>query len=250
MLPPKNRFIGIARLVTDSSWAIKSHSHLFHEIIILYKGRLYVQVASQKFTAEKGDILFYPEGVVHEEKIDPKDPMESIYIGWEGGLGNWDFHIHDVDGRIRLLAEWLYEEETKNPDDSNIIRQPYLAAILAEFSRICAPHSRGELLKNLRVFMRDHIARPLSLDDLADHACMSKFHFVRMYKKLCGNTPMQDLHSMRARAARDLIITTNKPLKNIAEEVGLGDASHLSRVFRKFFDATPGYFRRGVESDS
>jgi AraC-like DNA-binding protein len=250
MLTAKIRFIGIARLVTNPGWAIQRHSHLFHEMIILYKGRLYVRIASQSYTAEKGDILFYPEGVAHEEKIDPKDPMESIYIGWEGSPGEGDFLVHDVDGRVRMLAEWLLEEETRNPGESNVIRQPYLAAILAEFARIGGPQNKNELLRSVRVFMRDNIARSLGLEDLADHAGMSKFHFLRMYKKLCGNTPMQDLHFMRARAARDMIITTNKPLKTIAQDAGLGDASHLSRVFRQYFNATPGYFRRGAESES
>jgi transcriptional regulator GlxA family with amidase domain len=84
------------------------------------------------------------------------------------------------------------------------------------------------------------------LDDLARKAGMSKYHFVRLYKKLSGRTPMNDVRMIRVEAARDLIITTDLPLKTIATRVGLGNEYYLCRVFRQAFKVPPGYFRKVV----
>jgi transcriptional regulator GlxA family with amidase domain len=73
---------------------------------------------------------------------------------------------------------------------------------------------------------------------------MSKFHFSRRYRQLTGLTPMEDLRQLRLEAARDLLLTTDLPLKAIAPRTGLGDEYHLSRLFRRAFGIAPGELRR------
>jgi len=247
MLPQKTKLIGVAQLKTNPDWTIKSHSHLFHEFIILYKGKMQVTIADQTIEAGQGDVLFYPEGIVHQECIDSQDPIETIYIGWEGSLHNWMSKVHDANGRMRLLAEWLYSQEHDHSENNDQIQIAYLRAILAEHMRLCGQSGEDSLVRKIRAFMRDHLQQALTLDDFAEHACMSKYHFIRIYKKLSGNTPMQELQFIRARTARDLAITTDLPLKTIALKVGLSNPSHLSRIFKKYFDATPAYFRKNIE---
>jgi transcriptional regulator GlxA family with amidase domain len=61
---------------------------------------------------------------------------------------------------------------------------------------------------------------------------------------LTGLTPMEDLRQLRLEAARDLLLTTDLPLKAIAPRTGLGDEYHLSRLFRRAFGIAPGALRR------
>ncbi len=73
---------------------------------------------------------------------------------------------------------------------------------------------------------------------------MSKFAFIRRYRRATGRTPMQDLRRIRLNQARTLILATGLPLKAIAAEVGLGDAFQMSRLFRRHFQTAPSHLRR------
>jgi AraC-like DNA-binding protein len=44
--------------------------------------------------------------------------------------------------------------------------------------------------------------------------------------------------------ARDLILYTNLPIQEVASQVGLVDASHLTRLFHEHYDCTPGSLRQ------
>lgn len=217
---------------------------MFHELIIICKGRLLIEVSGKKCTAEKGDIIFYPEGVTHSEITDPNDPVETLYLGWEGSLEQWDLRSQDVVGRIRLIAEWLYEEETKESGVAPLYANAFLEAILAELSRINKNMDQDKLVQEVRFYMRKHLTKPITLDMISDQVCLSKFYLIRKYKLLTGLTPMQDLQILRVKAAKDLIISTDWPLKLIVTKVGLSSTSNLSRLFQKYFHIPPGYFRK------
>ena len=73
---------------------------------------------------------------------------------------------------------------------------------------------------------------------------MTKYHFLRRYRALTGKTPMEDVRAIRLDFARNLILTTDLPLKLIAVQAGLGDAYQLSRLFRKHLNLAPSALRR------
>jgi AraC family transcriptional regulator len=70
-------------------------------------------------------------------------------------------------------------------------------------------------------------------------AGLSHYHFIRAFKDT-GLTPYQYVLSERIRRARELLSSPD----DVALAVGLSDASHLNRVFRKFAGVTPTAFRR------
>jgi transcriptional regulator GlxA family with amidase domain len=91
--------------------------------------------------------------------------------------------------------------------------------------------------------MMRRLAEPLSLDDIARHGRMSRFAFVRKFKRLGGRTPMEDLRLMRLNEARNMILSSGLPLKAIAAAVGIGDEYQLSKLFRRHFGMSPREMR-------
>ena len=242
------RFLSVGHLLPAAGWKMAAHFHPFHELIIVVAGRIGVEINGQTIEAGPGEILWYPQGVSHREWTDPKDPVESFFIGFEcpGLPVPAVLHEPDDQGRIQALARWLYaERETRTSVAPSSVESAFLQAILAEYHRLTM-RQENPLVARLRAYMRQHLARRISLDVLAAHAGMSKFHFVRRYKELTGRTPMQDLQHLRIQAARDLLLTTNLPLKEISPRTGLGDEYHLSRLFRTHFHTSPGTLRRGL----
>jgi AraC-like DNA-binding protein len=238
-------FLGIGRTAPDPTFVMGNHRHpLFHELIVVFRGKCHVQIAGKEILAEKGDVLFYPQGVWHAEQSHPDDPVETYYIGFKGDVGELDYQVHDRSGRIRLLISWLHEERGSNFSGAQTLNNTFLEAMLAEYVRLSGGKESNDLVLAIRTFMQDCLAEPLTLDDLARRARMSKFHFVRRYKEFTGRTPMEDLRIIRIETAKNLVMTTNLPLKSIAPRVGLCNEYYLCRLSAKYLKASLGSFRK------
>jgi AraC family transcriptional regulator len=85
---------------------------------------------------------------------------------------------------------------------------------------------------------------PLDLDTLAGVAAMSKYHFLRSFRRCLGVTPYRYLLGLRLRRAAVKLTTTAKPIAAIAFEAGFGDLSTFNAHFRRSFKVSPSALRR------
>lgn len=88
-----------------------------------------------------------------------------------------------------------------------------------------------------------HAADALDLAQLADVACMSKYHFLRSFRRIAGVTPHQYLLALRLHRAAERLCSSSDPISAIAFEAGFGDLSTFNAGFRARFGASPGRFR-------
>lgn len=246
MKPPPPRFLSVVRILPRSDWFTKSHSHPFHELIVVLDGRLGVEICGQTIEASAGEVLWYPQNVNHREWTDPASPVETLCLSFDDPKLGAPTVLHQTDslGRIEMLAGWLYSEREAHAFlEQSPVGDAFLHAILAEFLRL-SENKVPLLITSIRSYMRQRLARKITLAELARFARVSKSHFIRKYKRMTGLSPMQDLRNLRLQAARDLILASNLPLKEIGPRTGLGDEYHLSHVFRKHFKMAPGTLRR------
>lgn len=100
--------------------------------------------------------------------------------------------------------------------------------------------------------LEETAAEPHSLDALASLACMSKYHFLRSFRRITGSTPYDYLISLRLRRAALRLRDSNDrkdgaSIAAIAFESGFGDLSTFNAMFRDVFGATPGAWRLSGE---
>lgn len=93
----------------------------------------------------------------------------------------------------------------------------------------------------------DHIEASLKadirLDDMAAQACLSPFHFSRLFREATGLSPHRYVIDRRIQAARQELARNNLSLVEIALEFGFGSQANFTRVFRKATSLTPGQYR-------
>jgi AraC-like DNA-binding protein len=92
-------------------------------------------------------------------------------------------------------------------------------------------------------FMHDNCARELGLNEIAEAAYLSPFHFARLFKKITGATPHSYLASLRIERARRLLAETDLTLAEVGARVGYESQSHFTKVFREATGLTPRAFR-------
>jgi AraC-like DNA-binding protein len=92
-------------------------------------------------------------------------------------------------------------------------------------------------------FVESGATRPVQLKEMAAIAGMSKYHFLRVFRRLAGVTPHQYLISARMRRAAVGLATTRRPVLAVALDSGFGDLSTFNHRFRKTFGLTPTQYR-------
>lgn len=94
---------------------------------------------------------------------------------------------------------------------------------------------------------RDYILKyfkdNIGLHQLADHSCVSVFHFSRIFKAVMRKSPYQYLNEVRLHHAHLLLETTTKPIAEIALLSGFQSPENFNVAFTKAFATTPGSIR-------
>jgi AraC-like DNA-binding protein len=240
------RLVYVDRIAANPQWRMPAHCHRHDEVIVLLRGCLRATVDGVPLVGCAGDILLYPAGKVHAEFSDPIDPLESIHIGaYAHGAISVPRVLADSRGRVRQLAHWIYEDRYTTVSSARSATHALLISLLSELQRILdQPAEEANLIASTRAYIWRHITEKLTLDRLAQHADLSKFHFSRLYRRLVQQTPAADVREMRTSYACDLLLVSNLPLKAIASKVGFTDEYQLSRLVRKRHRLSPGALRR------
>ncbi len=99
-------------------------------------------------------------------------------------------------------------------------------------------------MDKVMLYIEQNYTARISLDVLAEHANLSKYHFCRLFKKLTGRTPFEYVNYLRVNEAIALISDTSASITDIAYQVGFNDANYFCRVFKE----TTGYTPSSIKS--
>lgn len=92
--------------------------------------------------------------------------------------------------------------------------------------------------------LRERMSEDLSLDEMASTACMSPYHFNRVFRQLTGIPPGQFLSALRLEAAKRLLLATDLSATEICYEVGYNSLGTFTSRFNQLVGLPPGQFRQ------
>lgn len=109
------------------------------------------------------------------------------------------------------------------------------------------PGQEAEPIRRARRLVDDCFMQDLTLDDLAGEAGLSRFYFLRAFRRAVGVTPHAYLTGRRIAAAKGLL-GGSQPLSEVALACGFYDQSHFTRSFKGCTGVTPGQYRSGLSA--
>jgi transcriptional regulator GlxA family with amidase domain len=100
------------------------------------------------------------------------------------------------------------------------------------------------LILSAQAFIENTFAKAISVEDVADHANMSKRNFIRRFKQAVQMTPMEYMQRIKIEAAKKAFEQNNKSIQSVIYDVGYNDAKTFRDTFKKLTGITPQDYRK------
>lgn len=193
---------------------------------------------------------------------------------YEASEDGWDFIWFWMDGNgVKALFEILYPDEisainmqkyselrttlpelvqkiTGNDVKSYLILSAELHTLLNTMMSAALDNESdvqkkdySEDIEKVLVFIKSNYAEQITLDHMIRDIHISKYHFIRLFRRVMGVTPYHYLTTYRINEAKTLLCTTDKNIAEIAFDCGFLDAGQFIRHFKKYVGMKPLQYR-------
>ncbi|WP_271411211.1 AraC family transcriptional regulator [Pseudomonas sp. Q1-7] len=153
----------------------------------------------------------------------------------------------ELDADFQNLLSYAGAELARYGSDPMLARSLGGILLRALYLRLFGEVRRRPLgsldIERLDDYIRDNLARRISVAELAQVACLSPSHFHAQFKDSLGLTPHQYLLKTRLDRAARLLRESDRPLVRIAEECGFSSQSALTTAMRRYLGLTPKRLR-------
>jgi len=130
---------------------------------------------------------------------------------------------------------------------SNMINN-ILTALFSNASIFPKSSSKQNPLKDTLLFISEHLDEALPIDFLASRIFLSKYHFIRLFKKEVGYTPHEYILMSRINAAMLALKTSSSSIRDIALDYGFASESSFCTTFKRFVGMTPLTYRLSYDT--
>jgi len=93
-----------------------------------------------------------------------------------------------------------------------------------------------------KLYIDRYYYQSINLDNIADEAFFSKFHFIRLFKSIYQTTPHQYLTAVRIKHAQ-LLLQDAKPVADVCYTVGFDSITSFSALFKKLIGQSPSVYQ-------
>lgn len=97
-----------------------------------------------------------------------------------------------------------------------------------------------------RLLIDSSFDRTLNLDEISSEACFSRYHFIRLFKRVFKRTPHQYLMEKRIERAKELLAESRLSVTDVCFEVGFQSLGSFSTLFHKRVGTSPIIYRTNL----
>lgn len=258
-LSVKTVFSGAENFVIDrEKFALTPHKYL-----ILNDGQHYGSYIDSNEEVESFTINFtakYIKEIIHTLHQTPEQLLDEPFDSGDESLEFIQhFHQHDalitpMIARIRLLAKDFQQHQLELEDAyyyffKALLQKHHESNQIINKAPAARKSTRVELTRRLaraRDFMDSHFTETISLEDVAQVACMSQYHLLDCFKAVYELTPYQYLTQVRLQEAKTLLESKDMSVQQVCQSVGYEDLSSFSKLYKKTFGISPSKTRRNI----
>lgn len=210
----------------------------------------------------------YPEGapckrLIINFSVPPMNSLLEVYMKYLYGIFDAKPPIFRFEGRYKqALFEKLNDifYLSKTPDELTPLSihsrfMDFLSLIYRYRDKnTYMDHADFDNITNkvyeITAYIHSHYTEPLTLDSLSREFFISNFYLSHQFKRITGFTLTDYIQMTRVRNAQTLLLSTGKPITEIAFQCGFTSFSQFNRAFNKFLQKSPSEFRKEKGKDT
>ncbi|MBQ9544008.1 MAG: helix-turn-helix transcriptional regulator [Clostridia bacterium] len=129
---------------------------------------------------------------------------------------------------------------------SEALLRELLCRISRKLSQNAAP-VKTEQVSEAVIYINDHYSEPSCITNFTRRVSVSRSHFCRIFRAQTGQTPTGYLKNVRMNAAKELLVSTDLFIGEIADRVGYQDALYFSKLFCRSAGVSPSEYRKKIK---
>jgi transcriptional regulator GlxA family with amidase domain len=152
-----------------------------------------------------------------------------------------------IDLSLAMAAE-DYGDEVARKTARQLVLHERRAGGQSQFSSLLELKAPAGRFAPLLSWAREHLDAPLTVEDMAERACMSSRHFTRAFIAETGTTPSKAVERLRIEAARQRVQSSSEAIERVAQSTGFRDPERMRRAFIRAFGQPPQSLRRAARA--
>ena len=181
-------------------------------------------------------------------------------VAIENSNNNWNLdsisaHLTNQE-EVNYLINRLTHTFTNNTNSSkdailDLMIQELIVRLLQTKAKQSLLSFESDLFSDNRIatvlkYIKTHLTeKNISIDSLADVACMSSSHFHKQFKNTLGISPIDYINSERIKFSKQLMLTNDR-INDIAYKSGFNSVSYFNRQFKKHELITPSHYKKAI----
>jgi AraC-like DNA-binding protein len=269
--------LNVGYLEMNADWNWKNVYSPFARIYYVTEGEARTHIDGRTYTLRPGRLYLTPPFALHSNACDGRFSHYYVHfyeqaIHKESIFDTYEFpaelNANELDLRlIRRLLEINPDRQLSQLDPSLYDNMPtfsqymannnrmtlhaaietqgillQLAARFFETAKVKSRHTDIRLAKCLQ-YIHENTDKDISIKQLANIACLTENHLIRIFKKEMNATPLKYIHTKKMEKAQLLLITTGMTVRDIALELSMDNTSYFNRIFKVYTGETPTQYR-------
>jgi AraC family transcriptional regulator len=179
--------------------------------------------------------------------------FSSKVLTQEWGLDLSYFHLINTQDLSEIINRFIRIGVKERSREKDLIASLALKELLIRLTQTQARDMMEKTYKELASsnrmahvvdYIKKNIRENLQLEELASQACMSKAHFLRIFKNELGLTPMDYVVKERLKLAKNYLLTGDFQIQEVCLMSGFNDLTNFIRAFKREFQVTPKVFQK------
>jgi transcriptional regulator GlxA family with amidase domain len=170
--------------------------------------------------------------------------MDRIFIA-DGPIWTSAGMTAGIDMALGLIERDVGAEKTREIARALVLYHRR-AGGQSQHSTMLQLNAKSDRVQDALEFAQRNLAAPLTVEQLADAACLSPRQFSRVFRAETGLSPAKAIENLRLEAARLMLEQGRLPVEQVARSAGFGDRERMRRAFLRTFGQTPQSVRNAA----
>ncbi len=246
------QFVRGGKFTGDKGWVHDRRLPTDYELIIGIEGCLYLTIGEELVTIKENDVCLVPPNVVHHGSKSLTEETSFFWLHFLTYASNnvtntveipLLSHLDNVDSII-LHTKLLLDKDMSNASQLNLDYIMSLIMIEVDNKLNFKQTIYNNLVNQAEEYIRINIYKNLSVTDVATHLHYSGDYISNAFREYYGYSLKKYILRQEIIEIKNLLITTDLTIKEIARKFNFNDEKYLMRIFKKHEDITISKYRK------